>query len=56
MSNYPLAPANLRHYPWQEGCSACQWFRENPDPGLSTWLLSVASHFDRKHDVQLVGS
>lgn len=40
--------------PWQEGCSACRSFADGPEPGLSVWVQAVASHFVRKHDVELV--
>lgn len=56
MSTFACNPADYEKLPWVDGCEKCARLRGDPQPGLFTWIETVAEHFDGDHGVTLVGA
>ena len=48
-------PSDIESIPWARGCARCVGLRSEYHPGLHTWVLAVARHFDDDHDMLLKG-
>jgi hypothetical protein len=49
-------PSDTDNIPWQDGCGYCERERRDPQPGFATWLMALAGHMERDHDIELVGA
>ena len=47
-------PSDNGSIPWQYGCDQCFNFRNDPQPGLSSWMLMLARHMEMEHQIVLV--
>lgn len=56
MQQVAVNPSDTDNIPWQDGCDFCTRERKHPEPGLATWLLAVAGHMEREHNIELVGA
>lgn len=41
--------------PFSPLCKHCAGLRDDPHPGLSTWVMAVAQHLENIHHIRLVG-
>ena len=46
-------PGDIEAIPGARRCARCVGLRSEYNPGLHTWVLTVARHFDDDHDMLL---
>lgn len=56
MRRVAVNPSDTDNIPWQDGCGYCERERRDPQPGFATWLMALAGHMERDHDIELVGA
>lgn len=49
-------PVDAAQLPFDEHCPRCAEFKADLQPGLFTWQSAVAGHFQRAHEITIVGA
>lgn len=56
MTEFACNPSDYKQLPWVADCDQCRTLLNAGEPGLMTWMLAAARHFEDEHQIVLVGA